>query len=156
MVGTLSRRRLLAAGAAAGLGVAGCGAADEPPPDAELLAPSLAAARALAAAYEQAGGRVGRELAGRAQKHVRQLRDAGAKAGARPPRPGIGEPLEGALALERAALRAHVHAVGLVRGLPTRTLLGELMADSARHLLVLRGEVGGSSIPTAFPDGRDG
>jgi hypothetical protein len=43
-----------------------------------------------------------------------------------------------------------------VRGLPTRALLGELMADAARHLLVLRGEVGGSSIPTAFPDGRDG
>jgi hypothetical protein len=152
----VTRRGLLAAGAGAGLVVAGCGAPEEPPPDAELLAPSLAAALALAGAYERAGGRVGRELAGRAQGHVRRLRDAGAKAGALAPRPGVGEPLEGAVALERAALRAHVHAVGLVRRLPTRTLLAELMADSARHLLVLRSEVGGTSIPTPFPDGRDG
>ena len=42
-----------------------------------------------------------------------------------------------------------------MRALPTRTLLAELMADDARHTLVLRDKVGGSSIPTAFPDGRD-
>ena len=140
------------------MALAGCGAPDdEPPPDADLLAPSLAATLALADAYERAGGRVGRTLAAREREHVRRLRDAGARSGARAPTPGVaGEPLEGALALERAALRAHVHAVGLVRALPSRTLLAELMADRARHLLVLRGEVGGTSIPTAFPDGRDG
>ena len=153
-----TRRGLLAAGAVAGLGVAGCGAPDdEPAPDADLLAPSLAASVALAEAYERAGGRVGDALAGREREHVRRLRDAGAREGARQPAPGGGtEPLEGALELERAALRAHVHAVGLVRALPTRTLLAELMADGARHLLVLRSEVGGTEIPTAFPDGRDG
>ena len=155
MVGT-SRRGLLVAGA--GLAVAGCGAPDDDvSPDAELLAPSLAAALALADAYERAGGRVGRTLAASERDHVRRLRAAGARGGARKPTPGVGsEPLDGAVALERAALRAHVHAVGLVRALPSRTLLAELMADGARHLLVLRGEVGGTAIPTAFPDGRDG
>ena len=155
VVGT-TRRGVLLAGA--GLALAGCGAPDdEPPPDAELLAPSLAAALALADAYERAGGWVGRTLAARARGHVRRLRAAGARDGARKPTPGGGnEPLVGAVALEQAALRAHVHAVGLVRALPSRTLLAELMADGARHLLVLRGDVGGSAIPTAFPDGRDG
>ena len=87
---------------------------------------------------------------------MERLRGAGARAGARAPSAGAGEPLEGALRLEQAALRAHVQAIGLVRALPTRTLLAELMADGARHTLILRGKVGGSSIPTAFPDGRDG
>ena len=40
--------------------------------------------------------------------------------------------------------------------MPFNVGLPELMADGARHLLILRGEVGGTSIPTAFPDGRDG
>jgi hypothetical protein len=150
-----TRRGLLLAGA--GLAVAGCGATDdEPPPDAELLAPSLAAALALAGAYERAGGRIGRALASREREHAERLRAAGARAGARRPAPAGGAPLEGAVTLERAALRAHVHAVGLVRALPSRSLLAELMADDARHLLVLRGEVGGTPIPSAFPDGRDG
>ena len=151
-----TRRGLLLAGA--GLAVAGCGSQEQvPPPDAELLAPSLAAALALAEAYERAGGRVGRTLAARERDHAERLRAAGARGGARKPTPGGGnQPLDGAVALERAALRAHVHAVGLVRELPSRTLLAELMADDAQHLLVLRGEIGGTSIPTAFPDGRDG
>jgi len=151
VVGT--RRGLLLAGA--GLVVAGCGAPEEPPPDAELLAPSLAAALALADAYERAGGRIGRELGARERGHVERLRGAGARAGARAPAAGAGAPLEGALRLEQAALRAHVQAIGLVRALPTRTLLAELMADGARHTLILRDKVGGSSIPSAFPDGRD-
>jgi len=151
----VTRRGLLAAGAGAGLVVAGCGAPEEPPPDAELLAPSLAAALALADAYERAGGRIGRELGARERGHAERLRGAGARAGARAPAAGAGAPLEGALRLEQAALRAHVRAIGLVRALPSRTLLAELMADGARHTLVLRDKVGGSTIPSAFPDGRD-
>jgi len=151
----VTRRGLLAAGAGAGLVVAGCGAPEEPPPDAELLAPSLAAALALADAYERAGGRIGRELGARERGHAERLRAAGARSGARAPSAGAGAPLEVALRLEQAALRAHVHAIGLVRALPARTLLAELMADGARHTLVLHDKVGGSTIPTAFPDGRD-
>ena len=154
MVVGATRRGLLLAGA--GLVVAGCGAPEEPPPDAELLAPSLAAALALADAYERAGGRIGRALGARERAHVARLRGAGARPGARAPSAGAGEALDGALRLEQAALRAHVQAIGLVRALPTRTLLAELMADGARHTLILRDKVGGSSIPTAFPDGRDG
>ena len=98
----MTRRGLLAAGAGAGLVVAGCGAPEEPPPDAELLAPSLAAA----------------------------------------------------LALEQAAMRAHVHAVGLVRG-ANRRLAAELLAEDARHLNAVQALLGRDSQPTAFPDGRD-
>ena len=69
----VTRRGLLAAGAVGGLALAGCGAPDdEPPPDAELLAPSLAAALALVDAYERIGGRLGRELGAR----ERDQRDA--------------------------------------------------------------------------------
>ncbi len=68
MVAGTTRRSLLVAGA--GLAVAGCGSQErEVPPDAELLAPSLAAALALADAYERAGGRLGRELA---QQRIRR------------------------------------------------------------------------------------
>ena len=76
----VTRRDLLAAGAVGGLALAGCGAPDdEPPPDAELLAPSLAAALALADAYERAGGRIGRELGARERGHAERLRGAGAR-----------------------------------------------------------------------------
>ena len=71
----VTRRGLLAAGAVGGLALAGCGAPDdEPPPDAELLAPSLAAATALADVYEQAGGRLGDELAARERERGGQRR----------------------------------------------------------------------------------
>ena len=84
--GGRTRRGLLAAGAG-GLVVAGCGAPEEPPPDAELLAPSLAAALALADAYERAGGRIGRALAAREREHAERCargRAAGARAPAAP------------------------------------------------------------------------
>ena len=149
----VSRRGLLVAGA--GLALAGCGSQEqEPPPDAELLAPSLAAALALVAAYERAGGRLARELGAREREHVRRLRAAGAGAGAEAPETAGGRPLEAALALEQAALRAHVHAVGLVRG-GNRRLVAELLADDARHATELRWRLGRDPFPTAFPDGRD-
>ena len=151
--GTSTRRGLLAAGAV--LGLVGCGAPDEPPPDAELLAPSLAAALALAGAYERAGGRIGRALAAREREHAQRLRAAGARQGARAPEAPGGAPLEAALALEQAALRTNVRAVGLVRALPARSLAAELLADDARHVTILRERLGLAGLASAFPDGRD-
>ena len=148
----MTRRGLLAAGAM--LSLAGCGAPDEPPSDADLLAPSLAAALALASAYERAGGRIGRALAAREREHAQRLRAAGARDGARAPA-ASGGPFEAALALEQAALRAHVRAVGLVRALPARTLAADLLAADARHVMVLRELLGLDGLPSAFPDGRD-
>jgi hypothetical protein len=152
----VSRRGLLVAGA--GLAIAGCGAeAERPrPSDADLLAPSLAAALALAAAYERAGGRLGRELAARERDHAERLRRAGAQPGAAEPESPDGPPLEAALALEQAAMRAHVHAVGLVRANGARSLAAELLADDARHVTQLRERLGRPVLTTAFPDGRDG
>jgi hypothetical protein len=154
VTGTVTRRGLLAAGVA--LGLVGCGAPEEPPPDADLLAPSLAAALALAAAYERAGGRLGRELAEREREHAERLRAAGAAPGAAAPDGAAdGTPLESALALERAAMRAHVRATGLVRARPARTLTAELLAEDARHASLLLARLGREPLPTAFPDGRD-
>jgi hypothetical protein len=153
VVGGTTRRGLLVAGAA--LGLAGCGAPEEPPRDAELMAPSLAAALALEAAYERAGGRLGRELAGREREHAERLREAGAAPGGTVSEPAAGAPLESALALERAAMRAHVAAVGLVRTRSARTLTAELLAEDARHASLLLARLGREPLPTAFPDGRD-
>ena len=66
-----------------------------------------------------------------------------------------GAPLEAALALEQAAMRAHVRAVGLVRALPARALAAELLADDARHVTVLSDRLGLAGPAGAFPDGRD-
>ena len=151
-----TRRGLLAAAAGAGLAIAGCGSQEEePPPDAELLAPSLAAAVALADVYERAGGRLGGELAARERSHAERLREAGAGEGAAAPEAPGGSPLEAALALEQAAMRAHVHAAGLVRAAEARALTAELLADSARHTVQLRERLGHEVLTTAFPDGRD-
>jgi len=153
VTGGTTRRGLLAAGA--GLALAGCGSQEhERPPDAELLAPSLAAALALADAYERAGGRLGRDLAEREREHAERLRAAGARGGAPAPEAPGGRPIEAALALEQAAMRAHVHAVGLVRS-GNRGLVAELLADDARHATELLGRLGRDPLPTAFPDGRD-
>jgi len=156
VVATVSRRGLLAAGAGAGLALAGCDLQEEePPPDSELLAPSLAAAVALAGLYERAGGRLGGELAARERSHAERLREAGAGEGAPTPEAPGGPPLEVALALEQAATRAHVHAAGLVRAPAARALTAELLADAARHTVQLRERLGREGLTTAFPDGRD-
>ena len=156
MVGPVSRRGLLGAGAVAGLALAGCGTPDdEPPPDAELLGPSLAAALALADAYERAGGRLGAELAARERDHARRLREAGAGEDAPAPEAPAGRPLEVALALEQAAMRANVRATGLVSTSAGRALTAELLADSARHTVQVRDRLGRETLTTAFPDGRE-
>ena len=154
MVGAGTRRAFLAAAGAGALVASGCGAPAEPPPDADLLAPSLAAALALASAYEALGGRLGRELAAREREHADRLRAAGARGGAKAPEPGAGSPLEAALGLEQAAMRANVHATGLVRDLRTRALAAELLADDAQHASTLLARLHRDPIPNAFPDGR--
>ena len=152
----VTRRGLLAAGAGAGLVVAGCGAPEEPPPDAELLAPSLAAALALAGAYERAGGRIGRALAAREREHAERLRAAGARRARGRRTRRAGAPLEAALALEQAAMRAHVRAVGLVRALPARSAhRASCWPTTPRHVTLLRERLGLAGLPSAFPDGRD-
>ena len=153
MVGPRTRRGLLAAGAA--LGLAGCGAPEEPPPDADLLAPSLAAALALVDVYERAGGRIGRALAARERDHAERLRAAGARSGAAAPEAPGGEPLAAALQLERGAMRSHVRAVGLVRAPDARSAAAAVLADDARHVMVLRERLRLGGVPSAFPDGRD-
>jgi len=156
VVGPVSRRGLLGAGAAAGLALAGCGVSDdEPPPDAELLAPSLAAALALVDAYERIGGRLGRELGAREREHVQRLRAVGVSKAEAPAELLSGPLLQQALALEQTAMRAHVRAVGLVRGAPNRALAAELLADDARHESELRSRMGHEPLPSAFPDGVD-
>ena len=153
----VTRRGLLAAGAgerawswrAAAL-------PEEPPPDAELLAPSLAAALALAGAYERAGGRIGRALAAREREHADRLRAAGARRAREAPAAPDGAPLEAALALEQAALRAHVRAVGLVRALPApRARRPSCWPTTRATSTVLRERLGLAGLPSAFPDGRD-
>jgi hypothetical protein len=150
-----SRRAFLAAAGAGALAVAGCGAREDPPPDAELLAPSLAAALALADAYEALGGDLARRLAAVERTHAQRLRAAGAREGARAPAVS-GEGLEAALALERAAMAAHVHASGLVRDLQTRVLTAEILGDDAVHASALLDRLGRDPVPNAFPDGLDG
>jgi hypothetical protein len=148
----VTRRRALAA-AGAGLLLGGCGAPAEPPPDAELLGPPLAAELGLVDAYERLGGSLGDALAAQARRHVARLRAAGAA-----PRPAAaarsGDPEEAALALAQGAMAAHVHAVGLLRSGARRTLAAELLTADAQHAAILLGRLGRDPIATAFPDGR--
>ena len=145
-----TRRAFLATAGAGALAAAGCGARPEPPPDAELLAPPLAAALALASAYDALGERA---LAAVERTHARKLRAAGAREGARAPvTEASGK--EGALELERASMRALVDAVGLVRDLRTRVLVADLLGDDAAHESRLLAELHRNPIPSAFPDGR--
>ena len=148
-----TRRAFLAAGAGGALLAAGCGAPAEPPPDADLLAPSLAAALSLASAYDALGGKLGRQLAAREREHAARLRAAGARPGAKAPATPPGAPLESLLGLEEAAMRAHVNAVGLVRDLRTRALAAELLSADAQHASALLVRMHRPPLPNAFPDG---
>jgi hypothetical protein len=146
----VNRRGFLAAAGAGALVAAGCGAPDEPPPDADLLAPALAAALALASAYDRLGER---KLAARERDHAGRLRAAGARAGAPAPR-ATASGLDGALQLERAAMRANLDAAGLVRDLDTRALAAMLLSEDAQHESALLARLNRNPIPSAFPDGR--
>jgi hypothetical protein len=152
VTGGVTRRAFLGAAGAGALLAAGCGAPEEPPPDAELLAPSLAAALALASAYERLGGRLGRELAAVEREHADRLRAAGARHGAAQPA-ATGGALEAAMSLERTAMRANVDATGLVRDLRTRLLTAELLSEDAQHVSALLAQAHRDPLPNAFPDG---
>jgi len=147
----ITRRALVAAGA--GVLVAGCGAAEPIPPDAELLGPVLASERALVDAYARVEGRLGRELAARARDHAERLARAGAGPASGPAAPG-GDPVDAALALQRRSMRACVGAVGLVREPAGRALVAEVLTAGAQHAAILLARLGRDPLPTAFPDGR--
>ncbi len=147
-----TRRGLLAAGAGALL-AAGCGAPDEPPPDAELLGRMLVLEEALAGAYGAVGGRLGAALRSRARSHAERLRQAGA-AGGGPTPPAAGAPLEAALSLERRALAAGLAAVGDLRDDGRRELAATVMTAAAQHESLLLARLGRDPLTTAFPDGR--
>lgn len=149
----ITRRGLAAAGA--GVLVAGCGAREPIPPDAELLGPALAWERALAGAYARVPGRTGRELASRAREHAERLARAGASPSRELPVPeGEGDPLEAALALQRRSMAACVTAVGLVRAPSGRALVAEILTAGAQHAAVLLTSLGRDPLESAFPDGR--
>jgi hypothetical protein len=119
----VTRRALLAAG----LVVAGCGPPEEPKiVPSEVWSEQLRAAQDVVAAYEGVRG-VG-DLRARARARVRRLQPLAAASSAQPAASG----LEAALAAERAELRAHVAAVGLLEDRPSRELLADLIADGAQ------------------------
>ncbi len=156
----VTRRALLVAGGAALL--AGCGAdepAAEPPTD--VLSDQLTAQRAAADAYRGLETRVPREarpavrtMSTRAQARVHRLeaalRAAGGAAAAASPEAGEAS-LEVALARERAALAAHVRAIGALSQPRLRALGAGLVAGSAEDEAVLLGLLGRDPAPTAFP-----
>ena len=151
MVST-TRRGLLAAGAGALL-AAGCGAPDEPPPDAELLGGCWCWRRRSPAPTARSAAASGAALRSRARSHAERLRQAGA-AGRGPTPPAEGAPLEAALSLERRALAAGLAAVGDLRDDGRRELAATVMTAAAQHESLLLARLGRDPLATAFPDGR--
>ena len=168
----MTRRALLAAGAAV---LAGCGRDErppQPPPAAAALRRQLAAERATLDAYRRwrgPGGRAKevRRMAARVRGHVTQLEAAlratgaaSAAAGApargapTPPPAPAGRGAELALARERAALGVHVRALPSLRAQPLRRLGADLVASAAQHEALLSLMLGRDPTPTAFP-GQD-
>ena len=151
------RRALVAAGAGVLLG--GCGAPDEPPPDATLLRESAGAERDLADAYQRLGGELGDALSARARRNAERLQGLlGGKDGA-PTRlsaqPVGGDPERRALDATRRAMRVHVRAVGLLRTSAHRVAVADVLTDDAQHDAVLSARFGGDALASAFPDGRE-
>jgi hypothetical protein len=143
-----TRRALLGAGALALL--AGCGPPDEPEPDVSVvLGEQLRAELRVVAAYEGVDDAKAAALARRARERVRRLEEAGAAAATTPPASASG--LEAALEAERAALEAHVQAVGLLESREHRELLAELIAGAAAHESALLTLLGRPPSPSAFP-----
>jgi hypothetical protein len=153
----VTRRQALAV-AGAGLLLGGCGAADEPPPDASLLRDSLAAEQDLVDAYARLGGDLGDRLAAQARRHVERLAPL-----AKAPKPATtrlssqpagSDPADRAMDAARRAMRVHVNGVGLVRDGEHRALLADVLTGDAQQLAVLLARRGGDPLETAFPDGR--
>jgi hypothetical protein len=145
---------LLAAGTGVLL-VAGCGAPEEPPPDAELLGRMLALELALIEVYGAAGTRPAPALRRRVDEYAERLRGEGAARDLAPaPRESGGDPLEVALALERRLMAAGLDAVGDLRDDRRRELAATLTTAAAQHESLLLTRLGRDPLATAFPDGR--
>jgi hypothetical protein len=139
----LTRRALLGAGAVAGLGLAGCGPPDQPTVDSQqVLDEQLLASQRALAAYESGPMRE------RAAARVKRLEAAGATRGSVPSGP-TGP--EAALAAERAALQAHVAAVGLLSDRASRELFAGLIAGTAQAESELLSRLDQRPLQTAFP-----
>ena len=143
----MSRRRLLAAGAVAVL--AGCGEEDEPAQAGNVLLPSLAAERALAAATAD-GGRMARRVSARARERPQVLASAVSEAGGdeldAPAPAGGGDPVE----LGRAAPAAHIAALPSRAGRERRRLGADLVTGVAADIAVL-GDALGEHAVDPFP-----
>jgi hypothetical protein len=144
-----TRRGLLAAAGAGALLAAGCGAPDEPPPDAELLGPLVPLQLALADAYERLGGWPAEHLAPRARANAERLRELGARESG-----GAGSAAADPLALERRVMAACLEAVGVLRADELRVAAAELLMQAAEGESVLLARAGRDPLPSAFPDGR--
>lgn len=171
----VDRRGLLIAAPA--LLLTACGTAAEPSPtttpaptpdgtaDAEELTALLAFEQRAVAFYAAAAGRAegarGATLARLLQHeraHAAALRGALRARGARPPEPPAaghegGDPLAGALALEREAVAAYERALPRLHDPDLRVLAASILATEAEHLAVVRSELGRVPAPAAFVTG---
>jgi hypothetical protein len=144
----VTRRGLLAGGAA--LVAAGCGpdGSSKLPPPGPTLDAQLRAQEQVVRAYDGLRGRQVRRMSAAARDGAARLRAAGARSR---PSPAAGAPsLRRALAAEDAALAAHL--AGLRAGPQrTRSLTTELVLTSAQHAAVLRSLLGENPAPRALP-----
>ena len=144
----VTRRALIGAAA---LVVAGCGPPEEPEIVAsEVLLDQLRVSTAALFAYEDADD-VASELAFARERVERLAAAHGPSSVHAPPRPSEPTGLQPALDAERAALRAHVEAIGLLSEREWRELFGELIAGSARNEASVRTKLGRRPLETAFP-----
>jgi hypothetical protein len=154
---TISRRALLGAGLAGGAAlVAGCGADEAPAaPASEVLARQLAAAQGVVAAYGSLSTPAEvPALARRARGREQQLESAVSAAGGTPPAASsaaAAPSVERALAAQRAALAAHVAAIGAIRAPATLELLTGLVVDSAADEAALAALLGRDPLANPFP-----
>jgi hypothetical protein len=113
---------------------------------AAVLGEQLRLSRVAAAAHEPG------PLAAAAHARAKQLEAAVRSAGGTPgPVPGGSLGTEAALAAERAALAAHVQAVGRLEEREWRELLAELITGAAESEAALLAQLGRPPAPTAFP-----
>ena len=145
-----TRRGLFAAAGAGALLAAGCGAPEEPPPDAELLGALVPLELALADAYERAGGWPAEQLAPRARDNAQLLRELGARESGGGVEIAAADPL----ALERRVMRVCLDAIGVLRDDALRVVAAELLTHAAEGESVMLARAGGDPLATAFPDGR--
>jgi hypothetical protein len=138
----VTRRALLGAGVDA---LAGCGPPEEPAVvPSEVWGEQLRAAQTTYSAYASVRGV--NDLRARARARVRRLQPLA------PAQPAIARAagLDAALEAERAELRAHVAAVGLLTDRPSRELLADLIADGAQSETALLMKLGRQPVAVDF------